>query len=304
MNKTSILFLLLLFMSTSVVFGQAGTTVIYQDNLSGGNLTLTYDGLVNGKHSYSESGSGDNITISWSGTRWEVICCSGLLLSHSDAVTTLNPPNSAVGAYVIDDPASGTPIITGSGTTGVILPVELINFIVVEKDKSLELQWQTASELNNEKFEIEMSEDGETFQKLGEVKGNGSFTIQNDYSFAIMEPYIGLSYYRLKQIDFDGQFEYSDIVSARFERIDASSGMIYPNPSRLGLVNMDLSSEASKLILISVFDVSGNLVTDQIRSLEKGINHLNFDFSSLEKGIYILKLGDDESSNYSKLILN
>ena len=67
---------------------------------------------------------------------------------------------------------------------------------------------------------------------------------------------------------------------------------------------MDLSSEASKLIRISVFDVSGSLVTDQIRSLEKGINHLNFDFSSLDQGIYILKLGDDESSNYSKLILN
>jgi len=145
-----------------------------------------------------------------------------------------------------------------------------------------------------------MSQDGRSFDKIGEVKGYGTTQTQVDYDFQIAEPPVGVSYYRLKQMDFDGQFEYSDIVNATFEDKGASIGTIYPNPSRTGLVNLDISSEESKMTPIAVFSASGQLVMDQFRQLEQGNNQLNFDFSSLTAGIYFVRIGN----TLRKLIIN
>ena len=147
---------------------------------------------------------------------------------------------------------------------------------MIKQDESLELKWQTASEVNNEKFEIEMSRDGRNFQKVGEVKGNSTTLAIGNYSFLITNPSLGLSYYRLKQMDFSGQFEHSDVVSVRFEKEGDSVGTFFPNLSGLGLVNLNLSSEESKVIQITVFSISGKLFTAQTRSIDKGNNQLYF----------------------------
>lgn len=306
--KKFTLFFILSFLFTSIgAFGQAGTTITYVDNLSPGGLTLTYAGLDNGKHSYTETITGDNITLFWTGTRWEIRCCgNAVLIAFSEATTVgINPPSSDLvpDPWVAVDAASAFESVTGSGTT-TFLPVELINFTAVKVDLGLELQWQTASELNNEKFEIEMSQNGRSFSKIGEVKGYGTTQTQVDYDFQIEEPPVGISYYRLKQVDFDGQFEYSDIVSAQFENKGATIGTIYPNPSRSGLVSLDISAEVSKNVQISVFNASGQLIRDQYRQVEQGNNQLSFDFSSLMAGIYILKIGNEQVPTQRKLILN
>ena len=180
----------------------------------------------------------------------------------------------------------------------------MTSFTVVKQDESLELKWQTASELNNEKFEIEMSQDGRSFQKVGEVKGNGTTQTQVDYDFQIEEPPVGMSYYRLKQMDYDGKFEYSKIVSANFEKQGTSIGKIFPNPSRSGLVNLTLSAEEEQVIQVAIFDVAGKKINDQTRSLLAGNNELKFDFSAFDKGIYIVTIRDDKSTTSRKLILN
>ncbi len=302
--KKITLFFIASFLFSIVAFGQAGTTLTYVDRF--GPLTLSYGGLVNGKHSYTESITGDDITLSWTGTRWEIRCCGGgVLIAFSEATTVgINPPSSDIvpDPWVAVDMASAFESVTGSGTT-TVLPVELINFTAVKADLGLELQWQTASELNNEKFEIEMSQNGRRFKKIGEVKGYGTTQTQVDYDFEVKEPPVGLSYYRLKQIDFDGQFEYSDIVSAQFEKGEPIA-KIYPNPSRTGLVNLEVSAEESKVIPITVFDVSGRLITDQFRQIEKGNNQLSFDFSSLEAGVYLIKIGNEQVPVQRKLIIN
>ncbi len=301
--KKFTLFFILSFLFSIVAFGQAGTSLTYVDRF--GPLTLDYNGLVNGKHSYTETITGDNITLLWTGTRWEIVCCGGVIIAFSDATTVgINPPSSDIvpDPWVAVDAASAFESVTGSGTT-TVLPVELISFTAVKVDVGLELQWQTASELNNEKFEIEMSQDGRRFQKIGEEKGYGTTQTQVDYDFQIEEPPVGLSYYRLKQVDFDGQFEYSDIVSAHFDK-GGSIGTIFPNPSRTGRVNLELTTKESKMVPISVFDVTGKLVKDQLRQLEKGNNQLNFDFSSLKAGSYILKVGFEDGPISRKLILN
>lgn len=98
------------------------------------------------------------------------------------------------------------------GINTTILPVELLSFEAEILYNAVEFKWATASELNNDKFEIEESYDGLHFKKIGEVEGNGTSTEQQNYSFKIEKTGNGIFYYRLKQLDFDGQFEYSKVI--------------------------------------------------------------------------------------------
>jgi len=184
-----------------------------------------------------------------------------------------------------------------------VLPVELIYLTGENKNKFNVLNWQTASELNNEKFEIEESQDGGIFQKIGEVKGKRTTLEQQEYSFRVKNPRNGLSYYRLKQIDFDGQFEYSKVISINFKGENRDVGEFYPNPSRLGMVYLDYTSQNDEEIVVSVFDVTGKLVVNHIQQISNGDNNLSFDFSELNTGIYIVKIGDERNPTHRKLII-
>lgn len=184
-----------------------------------------------------------------------------------------------------------------------VLPIELITFNGRTEDTNVKLTWQTASELNNEKFEIEEGQDGRAFQKIGEVAGKGTTLEQQDYSFEVKNPRNGISYYRLKQIDFDGEFEYSKVISVNFKGENRDVGAFYPNPSKSGLVNLDYTSQTDDEIVVSVFDVTGKLVVNQVQQISNGDNNLSFDFSELNTGIYIVKIGDERNSTYQKLII-
>lgn len=99
-----------------------------------------------------------------------------------------------------------------------ILPVELASFTAtLEKEKVL-LNWKTKSESNSDRFEIERSEDGKYFEKIGEQKGAGTTLLSSEYHFADEHPANGNNYYRLKQIDFDGSFEYSSVVQVKWSK--------------------------------------------------------------------------------------
>lgn len=93
------------------------------------------------------------------------------------------------------------------------LPIELVNLTCFMKDGKACLQWQTASEANNSHFVIEKSSDNMNFLAIGEVKGAGTSNVLNDYEFFDVNPNANTSYYRLKQVDFNGQFEYSKVVA-------------------------------------------------------------------------------------------
>lgn len=110
------------------------------------------------------------------------------------------------------------------------LPVELISFNALGNEKSVNLAWATANEVNNEKFIIESSIDGEIFSSIGETQGAGTSTERHDYRFTHYTPSAGANYYRLKQIDFDGTFEYSKVVAVEMK--GNNDIVIFPNPMR------------------------------------------------------------------------
>ena len=109
-----------------------------------------------------------------------------------------------------------------------VLPIQLASFSGYAKDKMNFLTWATASESQNKGFDIERSADGVRFDKIGFVAGKGTTSTKQDYRFKDESPN-GLVYYRLKQLDFDGRFEYSKIIAIDSKGEKVAS--VFPNPS-------------------------------------------------------------------------
>ena len=194
------------------------------------------------------------------------------------------------------------------------IPVELISFSANVSDGSVILNWITATELNNSGFEIqrlkdtknELSNDWET---IGFVAGQGTTTQINRYTFVDnLTPALNRTlYYRLKQIDFDGSFEYSKIVEVDFEIVvDYSLDQNYPNPFnpsttiRYSIPNITLSGADGSKVQLKIYDVLGNEVAILVNEEKPAGNYVvSFDASKLSSGVYFYKLQviDPESSS-------
>jgi len=168
-----------------------------------------------------------------------------------------------------------------------LLPVELVTFGLDNKKNSIFLNWITKSELNNDYFVILRSEIGIDFQEIGEVNGMGNSTVTVGYRFRDERPLIGTSYYKLQQVDFDGEISFSQVLSANFVLIDAFS--LYPNPTNSD-VNLILSVDNSSRISIEMFDVSGKLIFSQNQFILIGTNSVPLHIEFFNGGLYYCKV--------------
>ena len=107
-----------------------------------------------------------------------------------------------------------------TGSSSVIVPVELVSFNSKKDHNNIILEWQTATEINNDFFNIERSSDSKNFKMIGKVMGYGNTTETIDYDYTDRNPIKGTNYYRLKQFDYNGEFEYSEIISIDFDSRD------------------------------------------------------------------------------------
>jgi hypothetical protein len=174
------------------------------------------------------------------------------------------------------------------------LPVELIAFTAEGlENNTAKLIWSTASEFNNDYFEIERSGNDNNWSTIGQVKGNGnSFSLIN-YSFIDEKPENGTNYYRLKQVDFDGTFKYSSVVAASFtiksniaEKNDIT---IYPNPTNdVVWVKSSANVSQQEQKQIDVFDTKGQ----QLYSAPQKENVQQIDLKYYENGMYYIKIGN------------
>jgi len=187
---------------------------------------------------------------------------------------------------------------TSAGTCGLIidnivislvsaLPIELLNFNASPiNNEIVQLKWQTASENNNDYFTIERSENGTTWEEAALVDGAGNSSSILSYSASDSHPYIGISYYRLKQTDFDGQFEYSEIRSVNIERLENSQIEMYPNPIKNQIT---IHANSTELAEITIYNALGQDITLLALKIENGSSKLVLDVSSLSSGIYYIK---------------
>lgn len=183
------------------------------------------------------------------------------------------------------------------------LAVEKLAFsaTVYQEDK-VQLEWTTASEQNNDYFTIERSLDGQNWHSLLNVKGAGYSTQALKYTAVDEHPFSGLSYYRLRQTDFDGQFQYSQVVSVKIEDKQNFVGEFYPNPSPSGLVYLNYESAIERQLHISIFDASGKLLKRLSQSAPAGSTVLEVDSSDKGNGIYLVKIEDGEKTIIRKLV--
>ena len=171
-----------------------------------------------------------------------------------------------------------------------VVPVELYHFEAqtTEEGKN-QLTWATASEVNNEGFDIERSTDGVRFEKIGFVKGNGTTVEVKKYSFTDKKVTANLTYYRLKQVDTDGRFEYSKVISAlrksdKFNAISTS-----PNPTN-DMLNIVVETKNEDDLEINLLDVFGKIIQQQKTTVQQGLNNKSLDLQDLPSGIYFLQL--------------
>ncbi|UII27487.1 T9SS type A sorting domain-containing protein [Fulvivirga maritima] len=175
---------------------------------------------------------------------------------------------------------------TATVTVNPILPVELISF-TAKKDIDnmlVHLKWTTASEINNDFFIIERSSDGVIFNIIGQVKGAGNSDEQLDYHFTDERPTADLSYYRLKQVDFDGSYQYSSIVSIASDQGDYQV-LINPNPFDKFTTFRVNGAHKNDQINVTLMDNSGKLM----KRLEGG-PAIKLYREELSSGLYIYKI--------------
>lgn len=272
---------------------------------------------------------------------WDISSVSSYdydLVAYPNAANTdVNPP--ATGQYHLlkrpsgDDPSSdwtpfaltGNPCVNSSnyfelvgtgfsdfsifgiaGAESGILPVELIDFYArVIHNKFVKLKWTTGSEMNNLGFEIERSSDGKAFEKIGWKDGFRDFESERNYVFDDKNVFKNeLYYYRLKQVDVDGTFEFSEIVTAKI--LGIASIEISPNPTYdeiIVTVSNDLKNDP---LSIEIFDVLGRLVFYKTAAF-KSENSFQFSFqnSNFSKGVYFLKIKNlNQEVASKKLIFN
>jgi hypothetical protein len=170
------------------------------------------------------------------------------------------------------------------------LPIELVNFDARPISNEVVVSWQTASEINNDYFTIEKSIDGENWTTVTEVDGAGNSTSLLSYQTIDRMPYTGLSYYRLKQTDFDGHYSYSDVKTVRFE-LPISFIRITPNPSSDFItVNCVYSNDN----LPQIVSINGQNVTAICTLTRLNSATTNIDIRNLSAGVYILTMGQHQ----------
>lgn len=170
------------------------------------------------------------------------------------------------------------------------LPVELLLFSAkAVKNNKIECQWRTAAEINNAFFTLERSKDATHFEEVGKVNGAGTSNVIHNYSYDDLNPFAGISYYRLRQTDFNGESTWSDIHSVNISN-DEIRIEVFPNPVA-DFVNINSSSE--DLLNIKMTDTNGKLVLQ-----EKDVKqNTRIDFTLYPAGAYYLTMYNSTGEN-------
>lgn len=183
------------------------------------------------------------------------------------------------------------------GCIGLPLPVKLLKFEAEAHNEKVNLDWTTASETNNDYFTIERSADGISFNPIGTVDGAGNSTSALNYSFVDNGPLPGVSYYRLRQTDFNGHYSYSNIEAVSFEGVEILS--VFPNPATDQLSFLLGSSDESD-VNIEIIDKLGRILHSEIQHIEEAVTEYAINVSSYNAGVYLIRISTTDNSHFTQ----
>lgn len=266
-------------------------SIIFPEQINhgaGGNVIAAAFSSPSGLYVYDVNGTQLNYFSSVTGLR------GAFQLGNGNYLIT-----NGTGVYVIDQNTGtvlSTPVSGVSGRSAheydlSIVPVELTSFSANVVDRSVVLNWTTATEVNNQGFEIERSSDGVSFNNIGFVPGFGTTTEPKSYSYTDQSVNSGTFYYRLKQIDFDGGLTYSGVVEAEVSLpTEFSLEQNYPNPFNPA-TSIEFSLPVDARVTINIYNLVGENVAEVVSSnFTAGTHKVNFNANTWTSGIYFYQL--------------
>ena len=183
------------------------------------------------------------------------------------------------------------------------LPVELVSFTGYNDKEQNVLNWTTASESNTDRFEVEKSTDGISGWKyLGWQKAVGG-TISKDYTFTDNQPVVGNNYYRLKIVDNDNTYTFSNTINIPISEAMVNGFVnVFPNPTN-GLVNVQLQSTKNSITTIEVINVLGQVAQSREVTLSIGVTPVTLDISHLPGGTYFVSFVDALGTKHQEKLI-
>ncbi len=182
-----------------------------------------------------------------------------------------------------------------------VLPIELTEFTVNKNGNAVDLNWTTASEKDNAYFTIEKSIDGKNFEAVKNVTGAGNSSSQKKYFETDANPFNGISYYRLKQVDFNGQSTYSELRNVNIKNTGKTNVFVSPSPAQNN-INIEFNGEPDVVYTIEISDITGKLISSSAISSDKEFTKTEVDVAELNRGMYFITLTADNSSERIKFI--
>ncbi len=218
-----------------------------------------------------------------------------------------NPPDLTLGTWA-DASGGACPIgelvtLSGDVQSSITLPVELADFKGEVVGNQVSLTWKTLLETNNAYFEVERSANSLDFEPIGIVEGVGSSQSIHAYSFWDLIPLPNASYYRLKQVDFDGKAQHSNIIQVNSLRSDYYVSEFYPNPSSTGFSRLDFHAPENGVVSLLVFNLMGQLLMNEKHVISTGKNELSVDFTSMSPGVFLVKISATNYKRFRKLVI-
>ena len=203
--------------------------------------------------------------------------------TYSDLIDAFSnaPPTEAS----FDDDST---FVCGFNQLGIInvLPITLVYFKAITKNEIVYLNWETASELNNDYFTVERSTNGKNWEKIQTIDGAGSSSQSKQYKAFDKYPYSGVSFYRLKQTDFDGKFFYSKVVSVVIKKNNGKTAIIYPNPATHQIT---LEGQKSELSEVRIYSITGIDQTHLTEVIKNDYTIILLDITKLKPGLYYIR---------------
>lgn len=290
-----------------------GSTVRF---ISGSYWTMQVNGITIGV-SFSIRMQGTGLGPVNSVHDLSIAFADGAIGSHSaSGGTPSNPQLNRTGIILSSlgiaagSQGRGAPINfhVASKSTSSPLPISLLKFEgKLYNNKTVDFLWATASETNNDYFTIEKSFDASTFEKVIDIKGAGNSTTTLKYTATDNNPLTGVSYYRLKQTNFDGKFTYSNLISIKNTAKMNFNFNVYPNPATVDdVLKIEFPEDLQgKDILVSMFDALGNKVYSNKVLATKSKDKLTISYlQNFKAGVYFIILNSDLGSYNKRLVIN
>jgi hypothetical protein len=291
---------------TGITVNASGDIIILGYTLSTNNISTTGTYQINISYGYDTYIAKFNA----SGVRQWATYFGGTSHDYGQMITTDPVGNIIVAGYTESTNGIATigvhQTIFSGGTydafivkfsaTG-ILPIKLFSFNATLTNEKVNCAWETASETNNDYFSLERSKDGNSFEAFGNVKGQGNSNWNIRYSYIDNNPFSGMSYYRLKQTDFDGKYTYSTIKKVgSSEKLASKISLFYENNNPIVKINSLTESNA----FIELINLNGVKLLTNEQPIINGENTFAIN-SNINAGFYLLKVQLEDKVEYFKV---